>query len=542
MILIMLWTVVWGAAAVGLGRLVRAPSPSDLRIAISGFVGLLAMAVVAMWASIFGPVGDLPALAVLGAGLLGFGIEARQFAASNRLFLVALLVAVAALSALGQIPGLFGDQGLYYLQAVEWMKGPDAALGIANLHGRLGFNSSWFAIAALIEIPPLRGRSSFVLSILPIVFAIAALLGAVNLLRKGTWSRDVVYLAAVAVPSCFACRTLGSMSPDGPVWILTFLSAALWSTAFARRAQFEAFATAASLFSVLALTIKPSALPLAAGSAILLSWQRAAVGRRRLLWIAGVSAAAVVPWGLRGLMTSGCLLYPVPQSCVGALPWAVTRADAQLMQDWIASWARRPLLEPSRVLGDWRWLGPWALRSIQEGAFVGALSFLSGGLASLGRSIRSLDASFWAPFALSLGAVGFWFVSAPDPRFAVGALFALALLPVAAAISRHASEGPAGSRFRRRVMRLSFLGCALILAAANPWIVQLRSPGKFSATRWPELPQPAVRARTTVGGGVLNVPVGTDQCWRAPLPCAPDGTPGLSLRGPFALASASSPR
>jgi hypothetical protein len=530
-------TSIWACAILGLGSLLRIEAPPELRTATSGFAGLLVMAVIGLWTNVAVPISTSVSLVVLAVGLLVFGSSWRRVLPATPMATVALACVLVGLAALTQFPGRHGDQGLYYLQAVQWAKASAPPLGLARLHGRLGFNSSWFLVAAVVETPLLVGRSAFVIDALPILFGTAAVSGAVGSIRRGDRSLETIFLGAMLVPLCFAVRGVASVGPDAPVAIVVYFSVALWMRAMARREDVGWCAFSASAFSVLGLTMKLSALPLAIGSGVLIVLSRPTLARRSIVALAGIAAAMLVPWAGRGIILSGCLLYPASRSCFASLPWGVSVSDAGLMQDWIMSWARMPGFEPAEVLGNWRWVCPWLARAGTDPAAVGAAAFLSGGVLAGARDWRSAGKGFWTAFVLSLGGALFWLYSAPDPRFSQGFLFALGLVPLSLAISRRfeASDSEARARLRLRLCVLTVVGGLLVFLAANDWMAELRHPGNFALVEWPQFPQAVLSRRVTVSGAVVNVPVGTDQCWLAPLPCAPDGTPGLSLRGPFEL-------
>src|SRR5512144_681838 len=74
---------------------------------------------------------------------------------------------------------------------------------------------------------------------------------------------------------------------------------------------------------------------------------------------AGLAAAAVVPWAIRSVLLSGCLVYPVAATCFPSLPWSVPLPRVREEAVWIGSWARTETVDPP--VGT-RWLVPWAYR------------------------------------------------------------------------------------------------------------------------------------------------------------------------------------
>ena len=68
------------------------------------------------------------------------------------------------------------DTGLYHLQAVQWLTHGPLPKGLANLYECLGYNCSWFPLAAALETPLLLGKSCFIVNaMLVILIALPAL-------------------------------------------------------------------------------------------------------------------------------------------------------------------------------------------------------------------------------------------------------------------------------------------------------------------------------------------------------------------------------
>jgi hypothetical protein len=152
---------------------------------------------------------------------------------------------------------------------------------------------------------------------------------------------------------------------------------------------------------------------------------------------------------------------------------------------------------------------------------------LFGGTAAVGLVLAaaagSAPASLVLPVATALLGIAFVFLSAPDPRFAFGFLHALGLVPLA--------FGVAGlGALRRSAVRWGVVLLVLLLAAR--W-ARVGSTARWAAD-WLDFPEPPV-ARTavhrTTSGLAIEVPVVGDQCWGAPLPCAPAFDAGLHLDG-----------
>ena len=239
--------------------------------------------------------------------------------------------------------------------------------------------------------------------------------------------------------------------------------------------------------------------------------------------LAGLCAAALVLGLLRSVILSGCLVYPLAATCFSRLPWTPSPAEVKGLARIIYAWARTPAQSPDQVLASWHWLPGWWARSVAHSPDYFSLSLLiaagifAGGAAAL--SSRGGARSFLFTFAVAACGAGFWFLSAPDPRFGLGFLHALALLPIAFALSRVRALGRLSAR----------IAIALVLGAGACSFVYTTGVYRFAVLRpwpiplldWPAIPIAHTEARTTDSGYEVNVPVEGADCMAAEIPCTP---------------------
>lgn len=81
------------------------------------------------------------------ARLRMFYKQLKSLGIFSRLFGIAFSIAAFYYSIAGQ---LTYDTGLYYAQAIHWIESFGVVPGLANLHIRLGFNSTLFLLAAFL--------------------------------------------------------------------------------------------------------------------------------------------------------------------------------------------------------------------------------------------------------------------------------------------------------------------------------------------------------------------------------------------------------
>ncbi len=235
---------------------------------------------------------------------------------------------------------------------------------------------------------------------------------------------------------------------------------------------------------------------------------------RLLLW--GTLWAGV--WMLRSAVQSG---YPLFPSAGGALPveWRVPEVAANNEVAYIRGWARDPGAPYRRVLESWNWLLPWCGRMLTEPmVLLPLLLGMSGGILLLVRRPRTMPAA-WVLLPPLVSLI-FWFVAAPDPRFAGASFWVLAagvLMLALHAVPRRALAGAASL--------VLIIGVMVAMRAGTLLVPPPPEGGRYT------LPTVPVREQTNRHGTTILVPRTGDQCWDAALPCAPILRNGLVQRG-----------
>ena len=141
----------------------------DCRIGADGYVmaGLVTVTVYAQFFSLFGKVGlaaNLLLAAVCIITVLVFRLQlkeeiVRQYDGMDR-GRKALYLLLFLLMAYGTSKGIIHyDTGLYHAQSIRWIEEYGAVKGLGNLHCRLAYNSSSFALSALYSFGFLGGQS-----------------------------------------------------------------------------------------------------------------------------------------------------------------------------------------------------------------------------------------------------------------------------------------------------------------------------------------------------------------------------------------------
>ena len=437
------------------------------------------------------------------------------------------------------------DTGLYHLNALRWITDYALVPGLGNLHGRLAFNSSYFLFPALLDIGPWSHMAHHLANGLLLLVVGGQLVHSLMQIFEGSARRYHFFAAVFIVP--FARLSFvhaSSLAPDLPIFLLGIVisfqvAKVLFSAAGTQDFNFIIFSVFLLIAVSVAVKLSFIILGMFYGLIILvkLIQQYKGYWRRRLMLYFIPPVVILITWMARGVVLSGYIAYP---ATVGAfdVDWKVPVGHVVLEAKWIQSWARDPKIynHPDEVLNNWDWLGPWGRRIAQKSGLIDVVLPLSLMLVAAFISIlyrKKVFAPAWILLLPACPALVFWFLTAPDPRFAGAAFWILA------------GGAICGIHYiykYRQIFIIGVLFLATLTFAAHVqqkgfWI-QSNHAGGFCP-----VPERKMLEFETNTGLVLYHPTSCDQCWDAPLPCTPYPNPHLYLRkkgsiqGGFAVSS-----
>jgi len=424
------------------------------------------------------------------------------------------------------------DAGLYHLQTLRWLNEYPAVPGLGNLHGRLAFNPSIFAPTVLFQYAtpagPAYGMGSY-------LFAAFALHVARAVTRHShhsgvdlrvAWAPPLLlFLLLWTFQVWLSCPT-----PDHSVTIPLALAFLLYGYKWAhgRGQRLDAVTVLVLLFTLWAATIKLAALP-----ALLLPLHNVWVSRRQLngRWWALLSGLVLLllgPWLVRNAVLSGYLIYPLPGLDVLPVDWKVPNWYAHMEQNMIANLGQRapqsPYATPQTAL--LRWLpGWWALETSYNRVVLLAAAVSPVVAAWCWRRLQAAEVGWAIGWGVAWLGVVFWFLTAPDFRFATAFLLIAGLWPLLAGLATRCTAS----------WRYLSWGLAMLWTLQNlrDPLYQLRHQPLSIVPRlvWPALPPVPATVEVPVGKLRVRVPREGAQCWGAPLPCVHCIEAGLEPRG-----------
>jgi hypothetical protein len=448
------------------------------------------------------------------------------------------LVAVWIATLSMQTPKAY-DSGLYHFNSIRWLNEFPIVLGLGNLHGRLAYNQSILLYVADLNLYPYFNHGHNIANGFLLFLLLAE--GLLHITKKLTEKNAVFDLSAGNLLWVFVIPVIAylvpiseisSPKPDTTSSILQILIFIYFGRALqgiSTSSEDNSNLYVVSILSATAITVKLSNVVYVLTICLILlaveartrqfSLKEALAGTVK---ISSLPALILMIWCGRGLLLSGCPVYPSTIGCINST-WSVPMKLVQEEADWIYSWARIPREAPDKVLNSWDWLKPWFNQSIQANKLttvypLAITGFCAAAMTILyirGRRQIALNKNMlFLPLPLLTG-LSFWFFTAPDVRFVLSLFL---LMPVTAAIILLKMIDPKGkTRYWLITALFVILNAGVVWSTLkNPQTV----PG-ISIQGYEPIRTVRLRKNTTLSGLEVWTPAREDQCWNAELPCAP---------------------
>jgi len=559
MLIILVGFAFWSAVLIGLGTLPRAwlgrPLSDLTDLPIAFWIGWALAILLLQLVNFVLPIRPWGAVLVIALGVLGLalrGQEIRRLMTRPRrpplvvLLVIAALVVFVALRS--TTPLIEGDSGEYHLGSVAWSSAYPLLRGLGNLMPRLAFNQSFFLYAAMLDLGPFVGNAYQLTNGLLLVQVVA--LGVLSLRRILSAPRDGaprwMFYTLMLPPALHQMNDerFFSLSPDSAPFLLgiVLLGECLDSILRPEHGGEARDVARVTLLSAAGVACKQSFLAFAF-SAVLIIWLAWLWRHRRLnlrarvlaLWPA-LSLGVLIAggWLARGLLLSGYPFFPTTALAL-PVPWRVPSAMALGELNWIVMRARHPGVNPDQIVPGMAWLANWVRslpNSITKPAEISAALLLFTLALWPGRAGSQHDASrVLAVTAIPVVSIGYWLVTAPAPRFAGSAFWALLALLIVGFVLVAGLGGGDHGPVVYAVIAVTFF---IWVAPLAPWKLSLSARTLLDARRGWRAPE--YSAQVTHTGLAVNVPTSEDECWDTPLPCTTHFSDRLALLEPGNLA------
>lgn len=421
-----------------------------------------------------------------------------------------------------------GDIGDYHLQAVRWMEEYAVVPGLGNIRRQLGNNSNWFLLNAFAGCHFLGLRSVYVLNA---ALAITVAMFVVPHLQQRYWLRNLVlllYFGVVATRKYTGALTNDLVVTAGVVMLFVHFTDVM------QQPQRRTLDLLVLMWLALVLiTFKLSALPLGFFVLMLvgLIYRSKQMSLRMAVAIAGGCVLLILPWLVTNVMHSGYLLFPFPGTNWFGVDWQMRPEMVQYEVYANLAYARAPEvdIEVARYFNITEWWPHWvkSLDVFSMLLLAGAGLMLTIMFAQLITNTKfreqMKETHLWMVAVTTILALVLWFLHGPTPRFVFGYL--IFTISMGLTLFNNPALQRILNRHYLKVVAVLLLGLVTI-SIKQVWAT--RQGNVF----WmpPAYTQPQLKP-LQVRNGTLWVPVPTQQCWDALLPCTNLPDSALEFRG-----------
>lgn len=223
------------------------------------------------------------------------------------------------------------DSDLYHAQAIRWIEEYGIIKGLGNLHVRLAYNSSAFAISALYSMSFLGGQSYHVMSGFFALLLAWQCIDIKNVLRRGHLViSDFARVAAIYYLFTIYDEMVAPASDYFLSTLVFYIMIHLLDMYVKHEKSYVPYILLA-LVGVFAITIKLSAAPMVLLCIIPLSKLLCDRSKEKMaaLWISIAMAFVIVlPFLIRNIIISGWILYPVTMFDFFGFKWEIPKGVA----------------------------------------------------------------------------------------------------------------------------------------------------------------------------------------------------------------------
>jgi hypothetical protein len=331
------------------------------------------------------------------------------------MFLLFLLILFILSSVVQKIT--FSDTQTYHAQSIQWIQKYSVVPGLGNLHDRFAFNSMFFVISAVftfqikdILIYPLNGICYIVL-----------IIKLFTLFRRefndGTRWKAVFYFLTLFISLLILIPNLNTPSPDVICGIIISYIFVLLLDNAGEVNYFQFILLNLMIFEC--ISFKISSLFLSA--TILLSLNKETFKRSLISVI--ICIIVISPFIIRNYYLSGYLIYPFPAIDIFNTDWKIPLKNVIETKSVIEGWAKIPVISYTEVLNMKisEWIIPWIKQMNFNNKLLLTVNFFSI-VTFLIMLIRKEYLLAMMQLVILVSLV-FWFIKAPDPRFAYGFIF-----------------------------------------------------------------------------------------------------------------------
>ena len=227
---------------------------------------------------------------------------------------------------------------MYHAQSIRWLEEYGVVPGLANLHERFAYNSSFFALSALYSMKFVLQESMHTMNgFIAIVLSLTCIPIAQSWKRKYFVLSDYARIGAIYYLTVITNEVVSPCS-DYSVMMILFFIVIKWLDLLRDKEKEIAPYALLCVIGVYAITLKLTAgliLILVLKPAYMLLKEKKV---KQILIYLGIGLLVAIPWFARTIIISGWLLYPFTGIDLFEVDWkldkALVEADAMQIKVW----------------------------------------------------------------------------------------------------------------------------------------------------------------------------------------------------------------
>jgi len=333
------------------------------------------------------------------------------------------------------------DSPMYHLQVIKWLSFHKISFGLSNIEIRLGFNSSWHSIVALLDLSFNKFSAKYYISALilsSLIYETVRHRTKINysdIFLYLTISFLILYSFLHPYNNGVILNHLGNPERDIVGMLFFFLIIFFFYKIKENSKENKNYINLLILSLFLCISTRLMMLPMTILLVfILLKDKNYKVINFMTIFLFITS----ILWVLRSFFLSGCLFFPFYQTCLKT-SWATNVKEVQF---FVEEAMRISRTLPSRngvndinfSLHSYDWIPQWindyflsaALLQIGAAIIVSTITLLVI-ISSLNKykSKKIINMSNFLIFTSLIAIIFLWFISAPEARYALGPLISL---------------------------------------------------------------------------------------------------------------------
>jgi len=415
------------------------------------------------------------------------------------------------------------DTQSYHAQNIQWIRKYAVVPGLGNLHDRFAFNSMFFVISALftfqikdIIIFPLNGICYIIL-----IVKLFTLYSKES--RQGNIWKSVVYGLTILISLLVMIPNMNTPSPDIICAVMTIYAFTIILDGMENGEQLTLIQIVLlNLLIFTCVSYKLSSLFLALSILLFLNKDLL----KRILITIVIFILIITSFIVRNYYLSGYLIYPFPAIDIFNVDWKIPLNSVIETKSVIEGWARIPVVAYQEVLSMKfsEWIFTWFKQLSFFSKLIVSINFFS--LFTFIIMLIRRDFFLAKIQIIILINLVFWFIKAPDLRFAYGFIFLGFSLTIGYIIKLFEKSVLIG---RTRLIKI-LLACFLLvifcrritfsghtLKTPALWVL----PAQFGT----------VETKVYSTNFPYRIPVNNGECFNTTIPCVTYSLDNVFLRG-----------